>query len=467
MIITDYRLFMMEVPHSMMDYKIYPKQFMSDKVHVDKSRCFMIMPFSADYRGIYAEIKAELGDMGIVCNRVDEIRGSKPIMNKIITEILKSRYIIAELSECNANVFYELGIAHSFRDSRNILLLKQKNSKYPFDLSHLPYVEYSPDNTMGLREIVKRFINESMYAADFVDALNLHGISVNTVDGRNNYIEYVQDQFESQVDDFTKILNEDRMSMDIDFLVTTFNSYENFICEAMLDQTEEIIYGLIRIYSVLLSCCSREEIIKKYVARFLEHVLSVDVSYEEHHLAWKTDMMLSLARRGKALDICMPWIIGYFSRSKSSNIDLNRYKLEKFLVETENEKINDMIIEAIYDNDCHIREHMSDIIGIKSLKRACGTLIRRLRVEENYFTISSIVEAIGRIAPSDEGIDAIEEWIAAHGKEIIAQNQAFIFKHLYRAIARLDKEEHPHLKAFMQEYGDKFQQNRVGPIDSL
>lgn len=448
----------------MTDYKIYPKQFITDKVHVDKSRCFMIMPFSPDYRGVYAEIKAELGDMGIICNRVDEIRGSKPIMNKIITEILKSRYIIADLSECNANVFYELGIAHSFRDSRNILLLKQRDSKYPFDLSHLPYVEYTPDNPMGLREIVKKFINESMYAADFVDALNLHGISVNTVDGRNNYIEYVQDHFESRVDDFTKILNEDQININKETMMTSFNNYENFICEAMQEQTEEVMSGLIKIYTTLLSCCTSEEIIKKYVARFSEYVLSVDDKHEEQHMAWKTDMMLSLARRGKALEVCMQWIIGYFSKSKASNIDLNRYKLEKFLVETSNEKINDMIIEAVYDNDCHIREHMSDIIGSKSLTRGYVTLIKRLRVEENYFTIGSIVEAIGRVAPQDEGIDAIEEWISTHGEDIIAKNQAFIFKHLYHAIAKLDTEGHPHLNSFMQKYRDKTQQNKVGPL---
>lgn len=449
----------------MSDYKIYPKQFLSENVHVEKNRCFVIMPFSDDYRGTYAEIKAELGDLGIICNRVDEIRGSKPIMNKIITEILKARYIIADLSECNANVFYELGIAHSFRDSRNILLVKQKESKYPFDLSHLPYIEYTPDNSFGLREIVKRFINESMYAADFVDALALHGVSLNTIDGRNNYIEYLQDRFESQVDIFTQILNEGDKIADNDALISAFQMYEDFILESIHDQSEEMMAGIIKIYSILLSCCSNEVVSRKYVSRFSEHLLSMDTKYEEQHIAWKTDLMLLLAKRGRMLDICMQWIIGYFSRSKASCIDLNRYKLEKFLVETDNERINDMIIEAVYDSDCHIREHMSDIIGSKSLMRGYNTLINRLRVEENYYTISSIVEAIGRTAPPNEGMEAIETWIAENGSEIIESNQAFILKHLYHAIAMLDTDGHPCLKSFMKEYGDKMQQNKVGPID--
>lgn len=449
----------------MTDYKIYPKQFLFDKVHVDKSRCFMIMPFSDNYRGVYADIKSELSDIGILCNRVDEIKGSKPIMNKIITEILKSRYIIADLSECNANVFYELGIAHSFRDSRNILLLKQRGSKYPFDLSHLPYIEYSPDNPMQLKETVKKFINESRYAADFVDALLLHDIVINTVDGHNNYIEYVQDRFEAQIDDYTRIISGNDVVMDDDDLSRVFNEYEVFIHDAMCDQSAEMLAGIIKIYSELLSCCMSDNVIKKYTARFSELILARDTRYKEYHLGWKIEIMLALAKKGKVLDVCMPWIIEYFSRSKASNIDLNRYKLEKFLIETDNEKINDMIIEAIYNSDCHVREHMADIIGNKSLCRGADTLIMRLRVEENYYTISSIIEAIGRIAPAEKGMAAIEEWLSEHGIEIIEKNQSFILKHIYHGIARLDTEGNPHLVKFMERYGSYMQENKVGPID--
>lgn len=451
----------------MRDYKIYPKQFLFDKVHIDKSRCFMIMPFSNEYRGVYADIKAELSDIGIVCNRVDEIKGSKPIMNKIITEILKSRYIIADLSECNANVFYELGIAHSFRDSRNILLLKQRKSRYPFDLSHLPYIEYSPENPIQLREIVKKFINESKYAADFVDALLLHDISINTVDGHNNYIEYIQDYFESEIDNYTRILNGNDAVFDSEDLNSAFIEYEKLISGAFCEQPTEMMSGIIRVYSELLASCTDDDIIKKYVDRLFERILVRDNRFEEYHIVWKTDIMLELAKKSKILEVCMPWIIEYFSRSKASNIDLNRYKLEKFLVETDNEKINDMIIESIYHNDCHVREHMADIIGSKSLIRGADTLIKRLSMEENYYTIGSIVEAIGRTASPNKGMPAIETWISEHGKEILEANQSFILKHLYHGIARLDSDGNPHLTNFINEFGSYMQENKVGPIDYI
>ena len=58
-----------------------------------------------------------------------------PIINKILVEILKAQFIIVDLSESNPNVFYELGIAHTFKDAQNIFLLKNRNSKVPFDIT--------------------------------------------------------------------------------------------------------------------------------------------------------------------------------------------------------------------------------------------------------------------------------------------------------------------------------------------
>ncbi len=47
---------------------------------------------------------------------------------------------------CNPNVFYELGISHSFKEAQNIIILKQQGSKVPFDITHLTYIEYDPNN---------------------------------------------------------------------------------------------------------------------------------------------------------------------------------------------------------------------------------------------------------------------------------------------------------------------------------
>lgn len=123
----------------MNEYLIYPKQLQRQTIPVEKNRCFVIMPFKDELDLMYGIVKKQLSNAGYLCNRVDEIPGSTPIINKILTEILRSRYIIADLTDCNPNVFYELGIAHSFKDASNIIILKQSGTKVPFDVTHLTY----------------------------------------------------------------------------------------------------------------------------------------------------------------------------------------------------------------------------------------------------------------------------------------------------------------------------------------
>ena len=126
------------------DYMIYPKQFRAAKIPTEKNRCFFLIPFSESFDLIYGTVKDILMERGYVCNRVDEITDSKPIISKILIEILRAQYIIVDLTGCNPNVFYELGITHTFKDSQNVLLIKQKDTVAPFVIKHLHYREYSP-----------------------------------------------------------------------------------------------------------------------------------------------------------------------------------------------------------------------------------------------------------------------------------------------------------------------------------
>lgn len=51
------------------------------------------MPFSESFDLIYGTVKDILMESGYVCNRVDEITDSKPIISKILIEILRAQYI--------------------------------------------------------------------------------------------------------------------------------------------------------------------------------------------------------------------------------------------------------------------------------------------------------------------------------------------------------------------------------------
>lgn len=175
---------------------------------------------------------------------------------------------------------------------------------------------------------------------------------------------------------------------------------------------------------------------------------------EKDILSWQTDLAIKLASNQQKLNVVMPWIIAYFRRTKSTTIDLNRYKLERFLMLTSDNEINQVIADAVFDDNCYVREHLSDIIGEKKLYLAEPCLIKQLEIEENYFTAISIVEAIGKLN-SKQGIDAINSWLTNHSKNIIKTKQYFVLKHIRIAIMKLDNTINQcKLKEFDQKYAN-------------
>ena len=173
---------------------------------------------------------------------------------------------------------------------------------------------------------------------------------------------------------------------------------------------------------------------------------------DDEILTWKTDLMLLLAKHRKLLKISIPWIIDYFSRSKASSVDLNRYKLESFLMTTEYEDINQIIINSLFNPNCHIREHMADIIGEKKLYEGHQNLLKQMDIEQNYFTVASIIEAIGKIGDFND-IAFINKWIDEHIEKAIQDHQYFLLKHIYKALGCLDNTpDQKYVLSFKEKY---------------
>jgi len=67
--------------------------------------------------------------------------GPNCVVSDIWDRIASTRFVIADLSGRNANVFYELGLCHGL--GKRAVLLTQSISDVPFDLRHMRCVEYS------------------------------------------------------------------------------------------------------------------------------------------------------------------------------------------------------------------------------------------------------------------------------------------------------------------------------------
>ncbi len=109
---------------------------------LDSNLCFVLMPFVKEMNPIYIDhIKPVVESEGISCQRADEIFGTSIITFDIWEKINRSRFIIADLTYKNPNVFYETGLAHAL--GKEVILITQTMNDVPFDLKSLRCIVYS------------------------------------------------------------------------------------------------------------------------------------------------------------------------------------------------------------------------------------------------------------------------------------------------------------------------------------
>lgn len=99
-----------------------------------------MMPFSAEFDKLYASIKQTAKEIGFRCQRADDIWEDPAIIQDIVSLIDRSSVVICDCTGRNANVFFEMGVAHTL--GRDVILLAQSEADIPFDVSHLRHKGY-------------------------------------------------------------------------------------------------------------------------------------------------------------------------------------------------------------------------------------------------------------------------------------------------------------------------------------
>ncbi|GEM_PF-5339487 len=127
-------------------------------------QCFVLMPFGAKWsdRIWMKQIKPIVEACGLPCFRADDLYGNN-VMEDVAKGITESRIIIAEITDRNPNVFYELGAAHAL--GKNVILLAQNENDIPFDIRSHRCILYE-DNLDGyeiLRTNLQRCIDEILF----------------------------------------------------------------------------------------------------------------------------------------------------------------------------------------------------------------------------------------------------------------------------------------------------------------
>lgn len=430
----------------------YPKQLNKIRMVTSENQCFFAMPISDEYTNLYDTISLYLEKEGYKCVRDDNnLLASVPIINLILNGIATSQYIIVDISEPNANVFYELGITHTVKDIENVFIIKEKNSKTPFDIHHLQYIEYDKNNLKALAlELLER-----LKANQYKNVLR-KSVSIKQIlkfDDLDDFIDYFSKLFEEdKILIYTSLLEGSLSGIKSNQLViNAIWEYDKVLREEIkIRESEPNVSMLFKIFIEILIPCSKIDEISRYVIEFLN---SKEFSslFEDELIPYQTELALKFAEKSKMVDITIKWIIEYFQRSKSTKVDLNRYRLEAFLLKTDLDSVNQAIVNALFSENKYIREHMADIAGEKKLYIAEENLITQLKREKIIYVTSSIVEALGKIN-SQKAIAAINDWLILNSEEVINNGNYFVLKHIRNALLRIDPEKT--LVEFDKKYSD-------------
>lgn len=124
--------------------------------------CFVIMPFSTttsctedEWKWIFEKVfkpAVEGAGLDYECRRSVATRGN--IVASILQELSDAYVILADLTDRNANVFYELGVRHTLKD--RTILVAQKKEDIPFDLLAYAYHVYDWKTDNGRAELTAK-----------------------------------------------------------------------------------------------------------------------------------------------------------------------------------------------------------------------------------------------------------------------------------------------------------------------
>ena len=123
--------------------------------------CFFIMPFSSQFNFMYEFLKKRIEsqrDNKIKVFRADSHHSTKPMLEKITSDIEMANVIVADTTDFKPNVFFELGIAYS-KQEKVILIANYELTKIPTDLNQYEFISYQNKTPEEFFSKLKEAIN--------------------------------------------------------------------------------------------------------------------------------------------------------------------------------------------------------------------------------------------------------------------------------------------------------------------
>ena len=131
-----------------------------------KDSCFVLMPFSDPFNVYYNQLfRPAVERSGLKPVRADDLFRPSAIVSDLWGMIQEAKVLLAELTTKNANIFYELGLAHAI--GKPVVLVSETMGDVPFDLQQLRVLLYDkndPDWGPKLARNITSAIKETLAA---------------------------------------------------------------------------------------------------------------------------------------------------------------------------------------------------------------------------------------------------------------------------------------------------------------
>jgi len=125
-------------------------------------QAFIVMPFNGAFDDLDKQVIRKVCDkLKLDPVRADDVSGPGIVVADIAQKLRDAQVVIAEITESNCNVYYEIGYAHAL--NKPTILLAQQGVKPPFDVSPFRILYYQ--NTIGGKSKLEASLRMNVEAA--------------------------------------------------------------------------------------------------------------------------------------------------------------------------------------------------------------------------------------------------------------------------------------------------------------
>jgi len=136
-------------------------------MNAEGTKVFVIMPYREELHFMYLFLKRTIEQEfpGLVFERADRQAMTGLLKDKIVRSINAADVVIADCTGANANVFYELGMAHALGKA-TILLTGERAEGPPTDIRAYEFIAYRLDDERHLLDQLRQALRSVLEPTD-------------------------------------------------------------------------------------------------------------------------------------------------------------------------------------------------------------------------------------------------------------------------------------------------------------